>query len=35
MTKTCEECKGEGYFSNERGTDWQACEKCLGEGTVA
>ncbi len=32
--KTCEECKGEGYFSNNDGSDWEVCEECLGEGEI-
>ena len=28
--KECAECKGEGYFSNHSGSDWEPCEKCNG-----
>lgn len=28
----CSECKGEGYFSNDDGSDWSECEECLGDG---
>lgn len=32
MEKNCKECKGEGYFSNHDGSDWEPCEVCNGEG---